>query len=167
MRHYKRRSRGMSPVITSYKKVLNIAPTSRVTGQQVIPLSVGKDSITAGQVTPIDADVPTGAIIKGFLIQYGSVNLTATANFSSFTIQLTHSGQSGIDPRTVGGSPQRNQVFWMALRSQGLAQSLQMQKYFKIPKSYQRVREGDQWSFIYANSATVSDNTVVIYKFYR
>ncbi len=167
----RRRSTRSMPrqVIQSFKKVINIAPISRVGGTPVsLNLSVGTDSVAAGQIGPTDAAVPTGAIITSFNIQCGVANVAAAvANFFSFSIQQLRFGQLFVDPRTIGGSSQRNQVFHQSLFSVGEGQNKTWVMQFRIPKKYQRVREGDVWTFNRVGSATWSENIQVIYKFYR
>ncbi len=167
---FRRRSRRSSfprAVIQSYKKVLNYAPTSQSTSLIPKALSVGTDSVAAGQTSVTDTAVPTGAIIKFFEIQYTAVNLAAAHCVINVAIQLVHSGQPTMDPTVVGGSPRRNQIHFQALIGMGLQQNSNHVYRFKIPKKYQRVREGDVWQFITKANAVHSDAAQIIYKFYR
>ncbi len=165
-----RRSRKSSiprQVVQSYKKVLNFAPTSQTIGNHFNILATGVDSVAAGQTGVTDADVPTGCIIKYFEIQYSQSNLVLINAFTHFIIQRTHAGQTAIAGNIVGGNPQRNQVFYQSLAMLGQQQNMNRTFRFKVPKKYQRIREGDNWSFGYTTSAVVSDACQVIYKFYR
>jgi len=167
-RRFRRRSMRMAPVIQSFKKVLNDAPASRLSGTNIsTTLSSGQDSVAAGQTTPTDANVPTGSVIKFFEIQWGLGNLTGANLFIHCAIELIHSGQSLIPPNAVGGSPQRNQVFFQSFFHLGTEQSGTRRYGFKVPKRFQRVREGDQWRFIRNGDAVYVDGLQVIYKFYR
>ncbi len=158
----------MQPVIQSYKKVINEAPTSRAAGA-VIALNIarGVDSVAAGQTGPIDADVPTGSVIKFIEIQYSVTNLVAVSLFHFISIQLILNGQSGIAPDVVGGSAQRNQVHFQTTYSVGKEQNSTRIFRFKIPKRFQRMREGMIWQFSRIGSAVYADNVQAIYKFYR
>ena len=164
-----RRRSSMTPrtVIQSYKKVLDHAPESLTVNKHTIILSKGLDSITAGQVTPTDADVPVGSVIKGFSIDLAFINIGNTDCFVWVTIQQVHSGQVAVNPRVVGGNPQRNQVFRQIMRGIPPDTNANMHINFKIPKRFQRVRDGDQWAIHYENSEVVSRTAEIIYKFYR
>ncbi len=165
-RHYRRS--GMAPVIQSFKKVLNFAPASRAAGANITAsISVGQDSVAAGQISTNDPNVPTGSIIKFFEIQWSLGNLTDGNNFLHCTIQRTHSGQSTIAANVVGGSPQRNQVFMQRSFQLGDRQSGSRTYRFKVPKKFQRVREGDAWFFTRTGNAVYTDALQVIFKFYR
>ncbi len=164
-RRFKRRSLS---VVQSQKVILTYAPASR-TGGTIVPfgLSEGKDGIPAGQASGTDETVPTGSVIKFMEIQYCVSNLTNQACFSSVSIQRIHTGQSHIDPRSVGGDAQRNQVFFQKIFNIGDNQNSNHVFRFKIPKKYQRVREGDKWQFVTVNDSNIDDNLQVIYKYYR
>ncbi len=100
-------------VIQSYKKVLNFAPASRTSGTVIAAtLSLGEDSIAAGQTGTTDNGVPTGSVIKFIEIQWAIGNVSGGNNFLNVTIQLLHAGQTNISPLVVGGNPQRNPVFF-------------------------------------------------------
>ncbi len=169
MRHYARKRRSMPrTVVQSFKKVLNYAPISRTAASKTdFILSVGQDSVAAGQTGVVDANVPTGSVITGFSIQYCAANIVGGAQFAHLAMQLLRSGQTSLDPRTIGGNPQRNQVFWQDMRSIGINQNANWNIRFKVPKKYQRVREGDQWILVMINTGIVTDSMQIIYKFYR
>ncbi len=165
-RHF--RSRRMAPVIQSYKKVLNEAPASRISGSDIVStMSNGVDSTAAGQTGPTDSNVPTGCVIKYFEIQWAMGNVSGGNNFFHVCIQLLHSGQSKVSPNVVGGNPQRNQVFYQSFFQIGTDQNGSRTYRFKVPKKLQRVREGDSWKFVRQGSATFTDGTQIIFKFYR
>ncbi len=166
MRHFSRgfRSRGTRPIIKTYKKVINVVPASYAAGFSNIIFAVGKDSITMGQTSNTDGDVPTGSIIEYVEVQFCAVNLVAAACFINFSLQYTLSGQNPIDPSIIGGSPQRNQVLNQGLLCGGLAQNIKLVKKYKLPKKFQRLREGMKWTFNWDTSATVSAAAQLIYK---
>ncbi len=157
----------MRPVIQSYKKVLNYAPTSQ--GTSVIPkaMSIGTDSVAAGQTSPTDTAVPTGSVIKFFEVHYTVTNLLSTQLVMHMCFQLLHSGQAVLVPNVVGGSPRRNQVHYQLMFGVGEQQNSNHVWRFKVPKRFQRVREGDVWQFLTIGSGNHSDSAQIIYKFYR
>ncbi len=170
MPFHRTRRRSISPrsVVQSFKKVLNYAGTSQVANtQENILLSSGTDSAAAGQTGPTDANVPTGSVIKGFIIQYSSYNTVNVAAFTHIAIQLKRGTQSFIDPRLVGGNTQRNQVFKQKLWNVAPNTNSNHAFMFKIPRGYQRVREGDVWSFSVISDQIVTRVVQVIYKFFR
>ncbi len=168
MPFHRTRARSIRPVIQSFKKVINHAGASRAASTDIIyPLSNGVDSVAAGQSSPTDVDVPTGSIIKGFIIQYSSMNLVGVSIFSNWCIQLVHSGQSLVSPILVGGNPRRNQVFKQGLMAIGDNQNSNMRLMFKIPKGFQRVREGDKWQLAVNSDGVLAAAAQIIYKFYR
>jgi len=168
---FRRRTRRMSrmaPVIQSYKKVLNFAPASRLAATDIpFLIAVGADSIAAGQTGVTDNIVPTGCIIKFVEIQFSVENLLSTACFQHICIQHLRATQSAISPLVVGGNPQRNQVHYQLMFSIGEQQNSNHVWRFKIPKKYQRVREGDAWTLTTNASGVTTSACQMIYKFYR
>lgn len=165
-----RRRNGSMPrtVVQSFKKVINIAPASEAAGAQAQNISIGTDSVAAGQTTAVDAAVPTGAVIKSITIQASYANLVAVASFTHWSIQRLHSGQAtNVPANAVGGNPQRNQVMKQGLVSIGKEQNRDIRITFKVPAKYGRVREGDFWQFVTFNSAITTAVYQFIYKFYR
>lgn len=155
-------------VIQSFKKVLNTAPTSRAASTNIVyDLVSGVDSVAAGQTGVIDDQVPTGSVIKEIIIQYSVINLVSVAMFNNISIQHLRSGQTSISPIVVGGNPQRNQVHLQKMKSVGQDQQRDYEIRFKIPRKYQRVREGDKWVLTSLCNQIFTDNLQVIYKFYR
>ncbi len=163
----RRRSTRMAPVIQSYKKVLDFAPTSVGAGNSTYNLTDGTDSVAAGQTSPTDDTVPTGCVVKYIEIQMAMSQIVGGSVFLHYSIQLIHAGQSSINSNVVGGSPQRNQVFFQDLQSIGINQNWNRKLKFKIPKRFQRVRDGDKWILEITNSNTLVQAVQVIYKFYR
>ncbi len=166
-----RRNRGRSfprNVVQSFKKVHDHAGASFGSGiNTTYILSKGVDSVAAGQTGVIDPDVPTGSVIKSFMIMICPLNITSNSTLWHMSIQLLRSGQTSISPDVVGGNPQRNQVFKQLLRILGKDQNSNVYMNFKIPSKYQRVREGDQWIFNTLGTNSYSQGAKVIYKFYR
>ncbi len=162
----RRNTRSLGTVVQSYKKVQNSAIASFSPGFQSEFLVQGVDHFT-GQLTAVDANAPTGSIIKYIEIQFACANLVETACFVNCTVQYTLDGQTVIDPDQVGGNARRNQVLHQDMFSVGGFQNSTHKFRFKVPKKFQRVREGMDWVLVWSNSATVSRNVQTIYKFYR
>ncbi len=164
-----RRRSSMIPrnVIQSFKKVIDIAPESLTVNKHDILLSQGLDSTTAGQTSPTDVDVPVGSIIKHFNIDLAFINIGNTDCFLWITIQQLRSGQTGVNPRVVGGNNQRNQVFRQKMIGVPPDTNANIHWTFKIPKRFQRVRAGDTWVIRYENDNVVSRCAQIVYKFYR
>ncbi len=168
-RRFRTRSRiRMAPVIQSYKKVLNFAPISRVSGTTFSDnMSLGVDSVPAGQTSVTDPNVPTGSVIKFIEIQWALGNVSGGNNFFHVAIEQVHTGQGSLAPDVVGGDPQRNQIFYQSLFQIGTDQNGSRTYRFKVPKKFQRVRDGDSWRFVRKGSATFTESIQIIYKFYR
>ncbi len=165
-RHYRRSRRGPRSIVRTYKKVLNFAPASSGAGTKVdFDITFGVDSLAIGQTGPTDNVVPTGAIVDYIEFQYGVVNLAATANFTHISIQSLLSGQAAtVSPNVVGGNPQRNQVFYQMMRSNGQGQNSTYVIKWRVPKMMQRMREGSRIELTVLNTAAVTHSLQVIYK---
>ncbi len=166
-RHFRRRRMVVRPSIQSQKVVINHAAASFVAGTIVQGMSVGTDSVAAGQTGPTNTQVPTGSRIAAFNIRFAAVNIVGGALFLHIAIQLVHNAQTVVDPQLVGGNPQRNQVFYQDMRSIGINQNMNWAILFKIPKRFQRVREGDRWEFVWKATNTVTATNQIIYKYIR
>ena len=167
---FRRRRRSFSAprnIIQSYKKVIDIAPESLTVNKHDIAMSEGVDSVPAGQTSPTDNNVPVGAIIKNFNIDLAFINIGNTDCFVWITIQQLRATQTGVNPRVVGGNPQRNQVFRQIMRGIPPDTNANLHINFKIPKRFQRVRDGDTWIIRYENDNVVSRCAQIVYKFYR
>ncbi len=156
----------MAPVIQSYKQVRTDAPASRLANTSIPTVLVKGVDNYAGPTAAFN-EVPTGAIVKYIDIQHSCSNLVSNNQFFWITIQHTHSTQNTIDERTVGGDPQRNQVFMQKLFMLGKDQNSNRNYRFKIPKKFQRVRESDEWVFTRQSDKVFTDTLLTIYKFYR
>ncbi len=161
------RSRSIQPVIQSYKKVILHINASFTAGFAQEQLAVGTDSVAAGQTSATDTAVPTGSIIKFIEVQFAVSNVVSTPCYMDVTLQYFLGGQTVIDPHIVGGSNQRNQVLHMDMYQVGGDQNANRRYRFKIPKKFQRIREGMTWTIGWRNTATVNRQVQAIYKFYR
>lgn len=171
MRHFRgsrgSRNRSMRPVIQSYKKVLLFINAGIAAGFNSHIVATGTDSVAAGQTGVTDAAVPTGSIIKYIEAQIAISNPSSITCFINCTLQYILGGQSFIDPIAVGGNVQRNQVLHMDMYSVGVDQNSNHKFKFKIPKQFQRLREGMSWAIVINNTASMIRNYQMIYKFYR
>ncbi len=163
-RHF-RRSRPRQVYAKTFKKVLNFAPSSHGAGVIVDnQLCLGTDAIAIGQTTPTDATVPTGSIIESFVVQYGAVNLSAISCFHHYAMQYTIGSQSlFVPPNLVGGNNQRNQVIKQNQHSMGQGQNYNVILRFKIPRKFQRIKEGMRWTFSSVATSAITDSIQVIY----
>ncbi len=163
----RRSSSRLSSVVQSYKKVIFRIEASFSSGFQNEQIALGVDSVAAGQTSATDPNVPTGSIIKYIEVQFAASNVVLTPCFLNCTLQYVLSGQTTVDPNLVGGHAQRNQVLHMDMFTIGEGQNSTHKFKFKIPKKFQRLREGMAWHLAWRNSATVSRQVQMIYKFYR
>ncbi len=162
-----RRRSSLGNVVQSYKKIIFRVNASFVSGFQTEELVLGVDGIAAGQTSATDVNVPTGSIIKFFEVQFTANNAVATPCYLNCTLQYRLSNQPAINPNNMGGDNQRNQCLHMDLFSVGQDQNSTHKFKFKIPKQFQRVREGMKWTLVWSNSATINRELQCIYKFYR
>lgn len=161
------RRNGLGTVVQSFKKVLNHTPASLSTAAQQYDLVVGVDSVAAGQTSSVDANVPTGSVIKSITIWWCQQNLANVAAFTHVTISQLRSGQSAISPTGVGGNTQRNQVHHQDMFCVGFNQNVNRKMIIKIPKKFQRVREGDKWRLSTITDQVSTGGMMCLYKFYR
>ncbi len=147
-----------------YKKQLNhtVASSALFTQDN---LCVGVDSLALGQTSITDGNVPTGSKIKGFLIMLSITNPGTTSVEWGANLQYLVSGQSsGIDPLAVGGNPQRNQVIrsWHGIIAQDSMTNINV--FVKIPRQFQRMKEGMIWRIGISSSAAREQAIQTIYK---
>ncbi len=80
-------------------------------------------------------------------------------------LQFLLSGQgSNVDPLAVGGHAQRNQVIksWHGIIAQDSMTNIN--QYVKIPRGFQRIKEGQLWRIAISASAAREQAHQVIYK---
>lgn len=164
-RRISRRQR-LGSVIQSYKQIRQDAPLSVAAATRTdYPVTTGVDNYTGPSAS--NNEVPTGAKVEKISIQISQQNLVNIAGFIWISVQLVRANQTVVDPRALGGNPQRNQVFLQIMRSLGQNQNTDIAFTFKIPAKFQRVREGDKW-YITNESDVISTKAMqTIYKFYR
>ncbi len=127
-------------------------------------MATGADNATLGQTGVADFTVPVGAKITSFEIFMPKVNLDTTANFITWTIQRTVSGQAVVNPLTAGGNPLRKNIILTGMLGLGDRQNSSLHIKFRVPKRFQRIGDGDAWSIVTENTTAVSAQYMIIYK---
>ncbi len=168
MRHFRsfrgsrRRSMPRSTVRTS-KYIVVQASASEPAGIFSVSMAVGTDNATLGQTTVLDTAIPTGAKIASFEIFMPKINLAATANFLTWTVQRTLSGQALVTPNTAGGNPRRKNILLTGVIGLGDRQNNNAHVKFRVPPKFQRIGDGDVWSITTDNLTAVSTFYYIIY----
>ncbi len=162
-RGFRRRSTP-APMRRTFKKVLNFAEASFATGVRSEVLISGVDGVAMGQTGATDPNVPTGSRITFFEVQMPITNAVNQTAYINCSLQYILASQALQDPDSVGGAPQRNQVLHQELFSVGFNQNSTHKFKQKIPKRFQRIREGMKWMIVWSNSNTVNRRLQVIYK---
>ncbi len=156
------------PIVQSFKMVVNDAPASVAAGvNNIHTASAGTENAVVGQATTTSTQVPTGAVIKYIEWQLAIQNLVNVAAFAHVAIQQRLSGQGNITPNVVGGNPLRSQVFHQELFCVGQNQNVNRVFKFKVPKSFQRVKDGAIWQLVINVDQVSTQVGQTIYKFYR
>ncbi len=94
-------------------------------------------------------------------------NLVSVSSLLHLNFVCLRAGIAGITPGAVGGAAQRNTVIHTMMIFLGHDQNNNFMFRIKIPKIYQRVREGDVWQLRYRADTVFASATQAIYKFYR
>ncbi len=151
----------MSPII-SYKNIVVDGPASRAAATNIDHVfALGADSAT------VNGSIQTGSKIMSVLIFASFQNLVAIALTLHLNVGIIRGASTFPTPGAVGGTINRNQVFFTHQAMIGKEQNNNFVFRLKIPKIYQRVREGDQLILRYRGDAVFSSVTQVIYKSYR
>ncbi len=156
---------GMNP-IQSIKQVSVDGPASRAAATNIVHTFVsGVDNFTGPGAG--NNSVPTGAKIMNIIILVCFTNLVSVSSLLHLNIQMRRAGIAGITPGNVGGASQRNTVIFTDMKFLGQNQNSNFIYRLKIPKLFQRIREGDTWEIRYRADTVFASTTQVIYKFYR
>ncbi len=152
----------------SVKFIVDQAGASESSGLVAITIAKGVDNIVMGQTTVSSVDVPTGSKIVQFDIRMPKVSLASGAsNFINWSIQRTRSGQSVVNPATMGGNPLRRNVMLSGLIGLGEGQNNSLHVIYKVPKTFQRVADGDVWNIVNNNANTVFTAYQFMYKVWQ
>ncbi len=155
----------MNP-IQSFKQINVDGPASRAAATNIAhTVLVGVDNYTGPSAA--NNEVPTGAKVMSILVMATFTNLVSISSLLHLNFQFMRSGQAPITPGSIGGQPQRNQVISTMMKFLGQNQNSNYMWTIKIPKMYQRIREGDFWSIMYRTDTVFASATQCIYKFYR
>ncbi len=152
----------------SVKYQVTQAGASEAAGIQAVTMFKGKDEETLGQTGPADSDVPTGSIVPQVEIFMPKVNLgSGTANFITWSIQRTRTGQAVVDPIIQAGNPLRNNVMLTGKLGLGAGQNNQLHVKYRLPKKMQRIADGDVWNIVNNNGLAVSTEYMFIFKVFQ
>ncbi len=152
--------------IQSYKQISVDGPASRLAATNIIhTFAKGLDNYVGP--TAVNNEMPTGAKVFRIIIMLAFSNLVAINALLHFDIQWNRSSSPIVTPGAVGGNPNRNQITDTRMFFIGKEQNSNLMFSVKVPRIYQRVREGDTWSLVYRCDAVFTSATQVIYKFYR
>ncbi len=155
----------MTP-IQSYKQITVDGPASRAAATNIShTVLVGVDNYTGPSAA--NNEVPTGAKVMSVLVMACFTNLVTISALLHLNFQCVRAGIVGITPGVIGGQTNRNTVIFTAMKFLGKDQNSNYMWLIKIPRIYQRVREGDAWNITYRNDAVFASATQAIYKFYR
>ncbi len=155
----------MNP-IQSYKQITIDGPASRAAATNIFhPVVIGVDNYTGPSAA--NNEVPTGAKIMSVLIMVAFTNLVSISSLLHLNFTCLRAGIPSITPGAVGGSPQRNTVIFTDMRFLGQDQNSNFIWRLKIPKIYQRIREGDVFQLVYRTDTVFASASQCIYKFYR
>ncbi len=166
---FRRRRRNFSQnlqVIQSYKQISVDGPASRAAATTIVHTFVNGIDNYVGPTGTNNA-VPTGAKIMSIIIFASFTNLVSISSLMHLNVQMRRGGIAGVTPGNVGGAAQRNTVIFTDMKFLGQNQNSNFIYRLKIPKMFQRIREGDSWEIRYQTDSVFASATQVIYKFYR
>jgi len=161
----RRRTSGMNP-IQSYKQVSVDGPASRAAATNIIHSYLAGVDNYAGP-TAANSEVPTGARVMSVLVMATFSNLVGISALLHFDLQCHRANTPIVVPGVQGGNPERNTVIHTRMFFIGQNQNTSLMFRVKIPRIYQRIREGDSFNIVYRCDAIFTSATQVIYKFYR
>ncbi len=165
-RRFTRRRSTVTNPIQSYKQITVDGPASRAAATNIIHTIVQGTDDYSGPLAG-NNQVPTGAHISSVLVMLAFTNLVSVSALVHLHLQCFRSGSGVVTPGVVGGNALRNQVIATRMFFIGKDQNNNLMYQIKIPKIYQRIREGDSFALIYRCDAVFASATQAIYKFYR
>ncbi len=152
--------------IQSFKQITVDGPASRAAATNITHRFVLGIDNYAGPTATND-EVPTGAKVMSATLFMSFSNLVSINALLHYHIQCLRFGGAIVTPGVQGGSPLRNTVIHTGMLFIGKEQNTNLQLNIKIPRIYQRIREGDQFFIVYRCDAVFASATEVLYKFYR
>ncbi len=159
-RRMARRSRSFS------KKVKNqISFPQTIVGNTLIQLEIATAVTGSADTKVLGNEVPVGAFVKmvAVYVNVQSIDGTSAGSFDYY-IATQRSGQGAAFPDTqfsaIGLSPVRNQIYHSDMNEIGSEDSAPLrQKFFvKVPKIYQRIRDGDKLIFVMKGAQAMETN---------
>ncbi len=149
----------------SAKYIVQSGPSTEAAGVIAVSIAVGTDNATLGQTGPTDVAVPVGSKITKIEMFMPKVNLgAATADFVTWSLQRTQTGQAIVNPISQAGNPLRRNVLLTGNLGLGAGQNNNLHIKYKIPKKYQRIGDGDVWNVVNNNGLATSAFYQFIYK---
>jgi len=164
-RRSSRRRMRLQP-IQSFKQITVDGPASRAAATLITHTFVNGVDNYVGP-TANNFEVPTGAKVMGFLVIANFTNLVGVSASLHFHIQCARTGIPSVTPGAVGGDPNRNTIIHTRMVFLGKDQNSNWMFYVKVPRIFQRIREGDIWRLSYQCDTVFASQTQIIYKFYR
>ena len=167
------RRRMRMTVIQSYRQIFDNAITLMGLSDQTDIIANGTDASPPGNLNNV---VPVGAMIYrirlNITVQGAGGQDSGKAGFILYKLRGGQGGGTDIaNYITLGGTSTRNQVFWNQALPYGSedAGPRSFDRWLKIPKSMQRMRDGDNFQVKFTNndSSNVSYSLHAEYKFYR
>ena len=121
-------------------------------------------TLKVGQERTVPQEVPVGARIRGITCNLNWIvpSGSGTSTVEFYIIQLRAGQGTGNIPNAdwtdIGLSTVRNQIFHTDMGITGTedAGAFRRSFYLKIPKKFQRVREGDTWTLVYDITDTMT-----------
>lgn len=151
----------------SKKYIVDQAEASEAAGLHSFTVMTGTDSETLGQTSSVDEDVPVGSKVKLLDIRAVFGNLVSINDFVYWSIQRRVSGQSALNPVAPGGSPLVKNILLSGLFMVGKDQNKTVHIRYKIPKRFQRLGDGDAWTFTYNLGQTTTTAMQCVYKVFQ
>lgn len=154
------------PRVHTFKKIIYHAEASVAAAtKNDFEIAKGVDDVNPKQATNIDTDVPTGSTITDIYVWLTQTNLVSVANTSAVTMQMVQAGQAGtVNPFSMGGNSQRNQIYKTKFHMLGKDQNVNTAWHFKVPRKYQRMREGQIWRLTTNCTQIRTEACMAIYK---
>ncbi len=163
----RRRSRSMALTpINSYKQITVDGPASRAAATTIFHRIVrGVDNYSGPSAA--NDEVPTGAKIFSILVFACFTNLVGISSLLHLNVNMLRAGAPSPTPGVVGGFAGRNTVVMTQMKFLGKDQNSNFMWRIKVPKVFQRIREGDEFFIFYRTDTVFASATQAIYKFYR
>jgi len=169
----RRRIQSRPSPIQSFRQIYDKAATIIGLADETDIVADGSDQNPPGFTNNV---VPVGAMIYrirlNITVQGASSSDSGKAGFIVYKLRGGQGGGTDITNYiTLGGTATRNQVFWNQALPYGTedAGPRSFDRWLKIPKTFQRMREGDNFQVKFTNSdaSSVSYSLHAEYKFYR